>query len=56
MPNAKMIEGRVLGNERRCNVKIAVQVFDVIRRLLFPVLVGIPPCALERQQWSTELL
>jgi hypothetical protein len=49
-----MTEGRVPGDQRRRDAEIALQVLDVIRRRLLPVLVNFPPYALEGQQRSTE--
>ena len=56
MTDAEITEGRVPGDERRRDEEIAVQVLDMIRWRLLPVLVTFPPCALDRQQGSTELL
>ena len=56
MTDAEITEGRVPGDERRRDEEKAVRILDMIRWRLLPVLVTFSPCALERQQRSTELL
>ena len=43
-----MTLGRVLGDERRRNEEMAVQVVDVVRWRLLLILVTFLPCTIER--------